>query len=60
MQHGSCTGMYHKLRFFFYIKQFSVEVTAPLILGDILAAKDVATHGPCPRNDVEKCWRGVL
>lgn len=47
MQHGSCTGMYHKLRFF-YIKQFSVEMTAPLILGDILAAKDVATHVPCP------------
>ena len=38
--------MYRKLRFFFE-KQFSVEVTAPLILGDISAAKDVATHVPC-------------
>ena len=53
-------GYVSQVAFFFYIKQFSVEVTAPLILGDILAAKDVATHGPCPRNDVEKCCREVL
>ena len=34
-------------RVFFFEKQFSVEVTAPLILGDISAAKDVASHVPC-------------